>query len=152
MEEALLALLDRYNLRRPAAEQRQVLIQSFSAASLRKIHGLDPSLPLIQLGGSTSAGVAATLDAVAEYAVGIGPTFRAVDAPLVAAAHARCLDVHPYTVNATADMQRLIAAGVDGMFTNFPDRLEDVLGKEAAKGKTGARLAADASEACRVGV
>lgn len=49
-------------------------------------------------------------------------------------------------------MKSLIALGVDGMFTNFPDRLEAVLGKEAAKGKTGARLAANASEACRAGV
>jgi glycerophosphoryl diester phosphodiesterase len=69
----------------------------------------------------------------------------------VDAAHDRCLDVHPYTVNETAEMEKLISIGVDGMFTNFPDRLEAVLGKEAAKGKTGARLAAQASGACLVG-
>ena len=84
--------------------------------------------------------------------MGIGPSKSDVDRPLVEAAHARCLDVHPYTVNETAEMEKLISTGVDGMFTNFPDRLEAVLGKEAANGKTGARLASDASEACLAGI
>ena len=149
MEEALLALMDRYNLRQTAASRRQVLIQSFSPASLQKIHALDPSLPLIQLGGSSSAGVRATLDAVAQYAVGIGPTFQVVDAALVEAAHARCLDLHPYTVNAVADMQRLIALGVDGMFTNFPERLDALLGSASAEGKQAAQRSARAAAACR---
>jgi glycerophosphoryl diester phosphodiesterase len=48
-------------------------------------------------------------------------------------------------------MEALISLGVDGMFTNFPDRLEAVLGKEAAGGKSGAKLAAEASRACREG-
>ena len=71
---------------------------------------------------------------------------------LVEEAHARCLDIHPYTVNETAEMQKLIALGVDGIFTNFPDRLEAVLGKSAANGKPGAKLAMKASEACRSGL
>ena len=154
MEEELLRLMDEYGLTEPAAEKWQVLIQSFSPASLQKVHTLDPSLPLIQLfsGAETSQSIQARLDATATYAVGIGPSKGDVDKPLFDAAHARCLDVHPYTVNESAEMRSLIAVGVDGMFTNFPDRLEAVLGKEAANGKTGARLAADASEACRAGI
>ena len=153
MEEELLRLMDEYGLTKPAADKWQVLIQSFSPASLQKIHALDPSLPLIQLfsGAETSGTIQAKLDATATYAVGIGPSKSDVDKPLVDAAHARCLDVHPYTVNETPEMEKLISIGVDGMFTNFPDRLEAVLGKEAAKGKTGARLAAQASGACLVG-
>ena len=151
MEEELLRLMDEYGLTKPAADKWQVLIQSFSPASLQKIHALDPSLPLIQLfsGSETSASIQARLDATAAYAVGIGPSKNDVDAALVEAAHARCLDIHPYTVNETPEMEQLIALGVDGMFTNFPDRLETVLGKEAAKGKTGAKLAAANSEFCR---
>ncbi len=151
MEEELLRLMDEYGLTKPAADKWQVLIQSFSPASLQKIHTLDPSLPLIQLfsGSETSASIQARLDATVTYAVGIGPSKNDVDAALVEAAHARCLDIHPYTVNETPEMEQLIALGVDGMFTNFPDRLETVLGKEAAKGKTGAKLAATNSESCR---
>jgi len=154
MEEELLRLMDEYGLTKPAADKWQVLIQSFSPASLQKVHALDPSLPLIQLfsgGGETSQTIQAKLDATATYAVGIGPSKSDVDKPLVDAAHARCLDVHPYTVNETPEMRQLISIGVDGMFTNFPDRLEAVLGKEAANGKTGARVAASAFEACRAG-
>jgi len=150
MEEELLRLMDEYGLTKPAAKKWQVLIQSFSPASLQKIHVLDPSLPLIQLfsGSESSQTIQARLDATKTYAVGIGPSKNDVDAALVEAAHARCLDVHPYTVNETPEMEKLVALGVDGMFTNFPDRLEAVLGKEAAKGKTGAKLAAKASSAC----
>lgn len=152
MEEELLRLMDEYGLTEPAAQRWQVLIQSFSPASLQKIHAIDPSLPLIQLyARQGSPSVQATLDAARAYAVGIGPSKADVDAPLVEAAHARCLDVHPYTVNETAEMRALIGVGVDGMFTNFPDRLEDVLGKDATGGKRAAKLAADASENCRTG-
>ena len=153
MEEELLRLMEEYDLIEPAAQDWQVLIQSFSPASLQKIHALEPSLPLIQLYSSTetSETIRAQLDLVRTYAVGIGPSKTDVDAALVEAAHARCLDVHPYTVNETAEMRALLSLGVDGMFTNFPDRLEAVLGKDAAGGKTGASLAAEASRVCRGG-
>jgi glycerophosphoryl diester phosphodiesterase len=154
MEEALLSLLDRFNLRKPAAERWQVLIQSFAPASLIKIHGLAPALPLIQLftGSETSSSIQGFLPQVQTFAVGIGPSQTDVDAPLVAAAHALCLDIHPYTVNATTDMENLLALGVDGMFTNFPDRLNSVLQKQAARGPLGAKEAADAHARCRTGL
>ena len=153
MEEELLRLMDEYGLTDPASARWQVLIQSFSPASLQKIHTLDSSLPLIRLFDSveTSETIRAQLDATRTYAVGIGPSKTDVDAALVEAAQARCLDIHPYTVNETAEMEGLIALGVDGMFTNFPDRLEAVLGKEAAGGKSGAKQATVASRACPAG-
>jgi glycerophosphoryl diester phosphodiesterase len=154
MEEELLRLMEEYNLIKPAAKRWQVLIQSFSPESLQKIHALEPSLPLIQLYSSreTSEEIQAKLAAAQAYAVGIGPSKSDVDADLVTAAHELCLDVHPYTVNETAEMEALISLGVDGMFTNFPDRLEQVLGKDAANGKTAAKEASEAHEACRAGL
>ena len=150
MEEKLLELLDKYNLRGSAVRRNQVLIQSFSPASLQKIHGLDSSLPLIQLYTNLgSANIRATLDQVRQYAVGIGPSKASVDAALVSAAHDRCLDVHPYTVNESAEMATLVGLGVDGMFTNFPDRLNAILGDAQSPGKTGAKNAAKTAAACR---
>jgi glycerophosphoryl diester phosphodiesterase len=151
MEEELLRLMDKYGLTEPAEENWQVLIQSFSAESLMKIHEMNPDLPLIQLYSDTetSESIQAQLGAVSAYAVGIGPSKTDVDAALVEAAHALCLDVHPYTVNEKKEMKALIRLGVDGMFTNFPDRLEKVLGKEAAEGKTGASLAAEDYATCQ---
>jgi glycerophosphoryl diester phosphodiesterase len=151
MEERLLALLDRYGLRKAAAVRRQVLIQSFSAASLQKIHALDPSLPLIQLNSitDTSERLRAQLDGVASYAVGIGPFLSNVDVALVAAAHDRCLEVHPYTVNDSPTMTMLLALGVDGMFTNFPALLDRVLAQRAGPPKSRAAKSARGWDRCR---
>ena len=152
MEEELLRLMDQYGLTQPAAENWQVLIQSFSAESLMKIHELEPSLPLIQLyWAGTSKSIQRDLEAASAYAVGIGPYKKDVDAELIAAAHDLCLAVHPYTVNETAEMEELVALGVDGMFTNFPDRLEAVLGDEAAESMVAAQQSAEAYRTCAGG-
>ena len=157
MEEELVRLLDVYGLipeEDPAeAESWQVLIQSFSAESLMKIHELEPTLPLIQLyWAGTSKSIQRDLDAVSEYAVGIGPYKKDVDAALVEAAHEHCLAVHPYTVNTVEEMEALIALGVDGMFTNNPDLLEGVLGDDALSGEAAARQAAEAYRECSAGL
>lgn len=46
---------------------------------------------------------------------------------LVIEAHALGLAVVPWTVNDPKDMERAIAAGVDGLITDYPDRLRNVL-------------------------
>jgi glycerophosphoryl diester phosphodiesterase len=150
MEEELLRLMGQYGLLTSAADRWHVLIQSFAPESLQKIHALNPTLPLIQL-SPVGAGVVATLDVVATYAVGIGPSSGGVNAALVEAAHQRCLDVHPYTVNDPGQMANLIALGVDGMFTNFPDRLDTVLGTNAGAANAVASNSAANSRACRAG-
>jgi glycerophosphoryl diester phosphodiesterase len=155
MEEELLRLMgeEEYGLIEPAAEDWRVLIQSFSAESLMKIHELEPSLPLIQLyWAGTSKTIQRDLDAVSAYAVGIGPYKQDVDAALVEAAHEHCLAVHPYTVNTVDEMEALIALGVDGMFTNNPDLLDEVLGADALSGQAAAQQAADAYQECRTGL
>ena len=45
----------------------------------------------------------------------------------IAEAHALGLKVVPWTVNEDAGMERAIAAGVDGLITDYPDRLRRVL-------------------------
>ena len=150
MEQKLLALMTKHRMVRTAARRWQVIIQSFSAASLQLIHDFDPSLPLIQLvvGLPGSPALETTLDGIAQYAVGVGPNYILVNSNQVTAAHARCLDMHPYTVNDPAAMQSLISMGVNGMFTNVPDQLDLVLGTIAYRGKRAARRAARAHAAC----
>lgn len=62
---------------------------------------------------------------------GIAQEFRAasinlsdefVDDKLVADAHARGIAVYVYTVNLPEEMRRLRAQGVDGIFTDYPER------------------------------
>ena len=126
MEDELLRLMDKYRLINPAIHDRRVLIQSFQPESLIRIHAVAPDLPLIQL-LPTSSTTGMEFDSISQYAVGVGPSSSSVDEEFVSAAHDRGLDVHPYTVDAAPDMRRLIKAGVDGMFTNRPDRLRAVL-------------------------
>jgi glycerophosphoryl diester phosphodiesterase len=152
MEEALLELLDRHGLRDAAATEWRVLIQSFSEGSLRKIHALDPSLPLIQLvraRWATPETIRARLPEIREYAVGIGPSWRDVDERLVAAARGQCLEVHPYTVNEPARMESLAGMGVTGMFTDVPDVLLAMRPPAEPRGPALLGAAAERNRQCR---
>jgi glycerophosphoryl diester phosphodiesterase len=50
-----------------------------------------------------------------------------VDEKLVRAAHNAGLQVHVWTVNTVAEMNRLLDMGVDGIITDRPDLLKEVL-------------------------
>ena len=78
-----------------------------------------------------------TLGMAASYS----PAGQAVQAPemrsglrvlsegFVKDAQQRGMDVHAWTINETADMQRMIDLGVDGIITDYPDRLLALLGR-----------------------
>jgi glycerophosphoryl diester phosphodiesterase len=55
------------------------------------------------------------------------PWIGLVTADLIRAAHAEGLAVYAFTVDDEEEMRRLLDLGVDGLFTNFPDRLRAVL-------------------------
>lgn len=131
MEDSLLAVLRRHRLVGRGADEGRVMVQSFSAASLTRLHALEPRLPLVQLWDDDipADSLAPLLDRVRRYAVGFGPARRLVSQRLVDAAHARGLDVHPYTVNAEPVMSALLALGVDGMFTDRPAALRALLSR-----------------------
>lgn len=57
----------------------------------------------------------------------IHPHIFLVDAALVAGAHDRGLAVYPYTANEVEELERLIDLGVDGIITNHPRRLGELL-------------------------
>lgn len=129
MEDSLLVHLRRHRLVGRGMNEGRLLVQSFSAASLRRLHQLEPRLQLVQLIGDSipPSQLAATLDSIARYAVGIGPSREIIDQAFVKAAQARGLVVHPYTVNAEPTMKSFLAMGVDGMFTDRPDLLRRLL-------------------------
>lgn len=56
--------------------------------------------------------------------------WRELTAKDLADAHALGLKVLPWTVNDRAEMRRLIELGVDGIITDYPDRLREVMGEK----------------------
>jgi glycerophosphoryl diester phosphodiesterase len=55
--------------------------------------------------------------------------FVVVDEPVVAWFHARAMRVQVWTVDEAADMRQLLRLGVDGIVTDRPDVLREVLGR-----------------------
>jgi glycerophosphoryl diester phosphodiesterase len=51
------------------------------------------------------------------------PGHQQVDAEFVSEAHRHGLEVNPFYADEESEMRRLIACGVDGILTNFPERL-----------------------------
>ncbi len=144
IEADIVALLKKHNVTPGPSWPKKVVIESFSATSLVTIRGLDSSLPLVQLFvAMTPAGVTSSLDQARVYAAGIGPIVSDVSLSVVQAAHSKCLVVHPYVVDDGAQMLSLLAMGVDGIFTDRPDVLRQMIDQstEARGGDTGCTVA-----------
>jgi glycerophosphoryl diester phosphodiesterase len=62
---------------------------------------------------------------VPEYRSGL----RVLAPGLVGTAHSRNLQVHAWTINEVEDMRRMLALGVDGIITDYPDRLMELVGR-----------------------
>ncbi|MED3621929.1 glycerophosphodiester phosphodiesterase family protein, partial [Bacillus thuringiensis] len=59
--------------------------------------------------------------------IGLGMNYKYIDSDYVNKIKKNGLEVHPFTVNNEKDMKKLLSWGVDGMFTNYPDRLHSIL-------------------------
>ncbi|WNF22699.1 glycerophosphodiester phosphodiesterase [Mesobacillus jeotgali] len=121
MEEKLIKLLRKYSL---VQSKSKVIIHSFHSKSLRKIHKLEPGIPLIQLYKySDKARLTDTeIRSLKKYASGIGVNFGKVDEDYIKKAHRHGLAVHLFTVNTDEELQHAVEVGADGVFTDFPKK------------------------------
>jgi glycerophosphoryl diester phosphodiesterase len=141
LEEKLLASLERHGWN---TREAPVFIQSFEAGNLRELRK-QTRVRLIQLTSDAAMVTDAGLRDIATYADGIGPEMRLVipvakdgtvapPTDLVRRAHAAGLLVHIWTVRtdkeflpagyhgrAETPFEQFRDAGVDGIFTDFPD-------------------------------
>lgn len=110
---------------RASGEIPRSVVLSFAAGILKRIRELEP---LVMTGFLYSdrlpSPVATAVDVGARQLL---PRHDRVTRELVADAHAQDLRVVPWTANTPEEMQKLISAGVDGIITNYPDRLLELL-------------------------
>jgi glycerophosphoryl diester phosphodiesterase len=122
----------------------RVCVSSFGVARLRRLRRLLPQVPtavssraIAQLRFApylsavplikqllNSPGVAIQLPVTT---IVRGRQVSLITPPLVEAAHLAGRQVHAWTIDDRAEMERLIDLGVDGIFTDRPDTLRDVL-------------------------
>lgn len=105
----------------------RVAVQSFAHGALKRLRGAGVPLWALYPCKLPPRWLRMDLGRVAGWATGIAPHAGTVDASLVVAAHDRGLAVRAYTVNDPAEMDRLLAAGVDGLITDVPDLARGVL-------------------------
>ena len=129
MEEELLRILNKHKLIGPNVPSGKVLVQSFSPESLLIVDSLNPNVPLVQLISYSQPATITDeeLNEISEYAIGIGASHTKIDQKYVKKVRDHNLLIHPYTVNTEKDMIKLLDWGVTGMFTNYPDILNEVL-------------------------
>ncbi len=100
---------------------RSILVSSFDHRELVKAKRLNP---LIQLGVLIEKLPLEDAKFAAELgAFSVNPSLECVDQHFVDDAHARNMNVYVYTVNHPEDISRMQRMGVDGVFTNFPERV-----------------------------
>ena len=141
MEEALLEVVERYGYR---GSEAPIFVQSFEEESLRRLRELGSELPQVFLMAEVEQYrqflSVEGIRGVAKFADGIGPakTMLERQPELIGWAHDAGLTVHPYTFRADqvpdrhgsheAELERyLFELGVDGVFTDYPDRARAVL-------------------------
>jgi glycerophosphoryl diester phosphodiesterase len=116
----------------------QVLVASFSRGVLKRFRSVCPEV-------ATSAGFAEVQLFHSLQKLGLGvfyrPSAQALQVPesfsakrlvtpdFIRAAHDRNLKVHVWTVNEVDGMRRLLRMSVDGIITDYPDRLLHLLGR-----------------------
>jgi glycerophosphoryl diester phosphodiesterase len=109
---------------------RAYAVHSFDHRIIRRLGALRPSLPRGVLSSSYPVQPLAPLaDAGADT---LWQERGFVDQGLVEALHGSGRRVIAWTVNTADEMQRLVALGVDGLCTNFPDVARRVVDARAA--------------------
>jgi glycerophosphoryl diester phosphodiesterase len=117
-EQQIIALVEQYDL------VSRVTIQSFDHRSINVIPQLNPQVETVAL---TSEAVEPANITAKTSAKIWSPDYRALTAAKIKVAHEADLLVIPWTVNDPNTMENLIDWGVDGLITDYPNILADIL-------------------------
>ena len=120
----VLALIEDYVQHR-GWRYEDFLVSSFDHKQLRAIKNLQPEIRIGALVVRVPRGLAAFAGRLGAWSLNVAKEH--VTPALVADAHARGLKVFVYTVNEPADIARMAALGVDGVFSDFPERVVSMI-------------------------
>jgi glycerophosphoryl diester phosphodiesterase len=101
------------------------MVSSFEWEWLRTMRAIAPEIKVGLLAEDNPTQL--LMNAVSMRAHAINPRSDMVNAALCDAAHQRGLKLYTWTVDNPGKMRALIADGVDGIMTNYPERLRTVL-------------------------
>ena len=120
IEEAVFAAVESRGL------TSSTLFSSFSDRILERLRARSARarIALLVYPATAERGIERALKLRAEA---LNPWFELVNSDLVRTAHEAGLAVGTFTVNTLDDMRRMLDLGVDGIFTNHPDRLRSLL-------------------------
>ena len=105
----------------------RVIMQAGDEPWLRSYHDLAPDVPVGLLYYTRPTDE--QLVSASTWLDSVHPALGNIDQAIVDRAHALGLDIHVWTVNFGGDMSRGIAWGVDGIITDYPSVLRDILRK-----------------------
>jgi glycerophosphoryl diester phosphodiesterase len=109
----------------------EAVVSSFEPLALERVHRLAPEIVIESLHDREREKGRGPREVCAEVGSrAFNCSLKEVSVAWIAEAHAAGLKVKVYTVDEPADMERLIGMGVDGIFTNTPDRLIEILKKK----------------------
>lgn len=109
---------------RAAAKLDSVEIQSFDWRTLPMVRAAEPAIALVALAEQGPDPISGAVGVGADV---VSPDYSVVDRAFTERAHAAGLRVIPWTVNDADAMREQIAAGVDGLITDYPARLRAVM-------------------------
>lgn len=110
---------------RKAQDAARTIVISFDPGTLDSVRKLDASIMMgLLIDEPSPECVKISLNVGARQ---LCPRFTLVTPELVAEAHRADLHVATWTVNQADEMRNVVGAGVDGVMTDFPDRLQAVL-------------------------
>jgi len=98
-----------------------ILVSSFNHRELALLRRLDPGVKIGALSGGLPVDDAAFAESLGAYSV--HPFLDFIDGRFVDDAHSRGLRVFVYTVDYPEDIRKMRELGVDGVFTNYPERV-----------------------------
>jgi len=98
-----------------------ILVSSFKHRELEEVRRIDPRIRLGVLVAGLPMDDAAFAAELGAYSVHL--SLKSVKRKFVDDAHSRGLRVFVFTVNNPKDIRRMEGFGVDGVFTNYPERI-----------------------------